>query len=66
MATITGNTGPELSPPTATTLTELGMTLVMAQTHLLELIGHCDPEGRYSKAFEHVRAALELVQEGQS
>lgn len=56
-------TDPELAAPTPSTLTELGITLVIAQTHLLELIAH-DSDGRYSKAYELVQAALALVQEG--
>lgn len=56
-------TDPEIAAPTPSTLTELGITLVIAQTHLLELIAHDDSDGRYSKAYELVQAALELVQE---
>lgn len=67
MTRITGSNETDdqlLSPPTPSTLTELGITLVIAQTHLLELIAHDDSDGRYSKAYELVQAALALVQEG--
>ena len=55
-------TDPEIAAPRPSTLTELGITLVTAQTHLLELIAHDDSDGRYFKAYELVQAALALVQ----
>jgi hypothetical protein len=67
MTRITGSNETDdqfLSPPTPSTLNELGITLVIAQTHLLELIAHDDSDGRYSKAYELVQSALALVQEG--
>ncbi len=67
MTRITGSNETDdqfLSPPTPSTLTELGITLVIAQTHLLELIANNIEDERYSKAYELVQAALALVQEG--
>jgi len=66
MTRITGSNDTDdqfLSPPTPSTLTELGITLVIAQTYLVELIANNIEEDRYSKAYELVQAALELVQE---
>jgi hypothetical protein len=57
----TNTTGLEIDDATAKTPLQAVLSLQVAQTHLLELMKDEDGKGKYTKAFESVQEAINLI-----